>query len=214
MTEEVSTERSDLVASIPSQVAGGIGPIVGEHRLRKPSAEPPTFRKGPASTTIKVGTSQPTAHFESPSNKMFIAGKPATQIHTRNNRASAEREKDFVDEEIITLLHTGAITEFESKPTVVSPLSVAVGHEAMIHLRAMNDRVIHSLVPLDWRGQKDEDEQHEIDYWIHRLKEDPSPWKMAYICSQTKKEGSGEEVQPMRSLDNGTETAAIQRRGR
>ncbi|KIH68742.1 hypothetical protein ANCDUO_00917 [Ancylostoma duodenale] len=221
------------------------------HQFAIPQFLPaPSLNRGPFYSAPIAKTFSRAPNFPQRACFNYNQSKPATQIHTRNNRASAEREKDFVDEEIITLLHTGAITEFESKPTVVSPLSVAVatfdfksahhhvsihpddqksigwrrlgidmslclddglvcgkseldvfqalrtirgdpekvrvtlvlekcvieptpvGHEAMIHLRAMNDRVIHSLVPLDWRGQKDEDEQHEIDYWIHRLKED------------------------------------------
>ncbi|RCN33093.1 reverse transcriptase [Ancylostoma caninum] len=53
----------------------------------------------------------------------------------------------------------------------INSMWLVIGQESMLHLRAINNKIIHANAPLDWHVRKDEDEEHEIEYWINRMKE-------------------------------------------
>ncbi|KIH48996.1 hypothetical protein ANCDUO_20930, partial [Ancylostoma duodenale] len=66
--------------------------------------------------------------------KINFAGQPPAQLSTPRNRAPALEHSELVDTSIEELLDTGAVQSVTSRPTLVSPLSVAQGKKLRLIL--------------------------------------------------------------------------------
>ncbi|KIH57944.1 hypothetical protein ANCDUO_11859, partial [Ancylostoma duodenale] len=66
----------------------------------------------------------------------------------------------------------------------INSMWLVIGHESMLHLRAINNKIIHANAPLDWHVRKDEDEEHEIEYWINHMKEGELSKSLSARCEE------------------------------